>query len=129
MLQGDIGLGRPIPLPIMGEGMVRLASLVLRLAIASNGVVLIDEIENGLHHSIMPKLWSAIGDVAREFNTQLFASTHSLECIKAAHRAFTEGGKYDLRVHRLERTKKGIKAVTYDQEDLSVAFETSMEIR
>jgi hypothetical protein len=129
MLHGDIGTGRPMPLPLMGDGMVRLASFVLRIANAPGGVVLVDEIENGLHHSIMPKLWTAIGDTAREFNTQVFATTHSLECIKAAHRAFTEGEKYDFRVHRLEHTKKGIKAVTYDQEDLDVAFEMSMEVR
>jgi hypothetical protein len=129
ILHGDIGMGRLLPLPVMGDGMARLASLVLRIVNAPGGVVLIDEIENGLHHSIMPKLWTAIGDTAREFDTQVFATTHSLECIKAAHRAFTEGEKYDLRVHRLEHTKKGIKAVTYDQEDLDVAFGMSMEVR
>jgi len=129
ILHGDIGIGHLLPLPVMGESMARLASFVLRIVNAPGGVVLIDEIENGLHHSIMPKLWTAIGDTAREFNTQVFATTHSLECIKAAHRAFTEGEKYDLRVHRLEHTKKGIKAVTYDQEDLDVAFGMSMEVR
>lgn len=92
ILHGDVGTGRLMPLPVMGEGMVHLASLVLRLGNAPNCIVLVDEIENGLHHSILPKLWSAIGEVAREFNTQVFATTHSLECIKAAHKAFTEEG-------------------------------------
>lgn len=129
MLHGDVGEERLLPLPVMGEGMVRLASSILRIANAPNGVVLVDEIENGIHHSNMPKLWSAIGKVAREFNTQVFATTHSLECIKAAHTAFKECEIYDFRVHRLQSTKEGIQAVTYDQEDLETAFEIGIEVR
>lgn len=129
ILHGDIGIGRLIPLPIMGEGMVRLASLVLHISNAPNGVVLVDEIENGLHHSILPKVWRAIGEVARQFNTQVFATTHSLECIVAAHRAFTESDIYDFRLHRLDRSKETIHVVTYDQETLEAAIETDLEVR
>jgi hypothetical protein len=129
MLHGDIGIGRLVPLPVMGEGMVRLASLVLHIGNAPNGVVLVDEIENGLHHSILPKVWRAIGEVARQFNTQVFATTHSLECIVAAHRAFSESERYDFRLHRLERVNETIRAVTYDQETLEAAIETGLEVR
>jgi hypothetical protein len=129
ILHGDVGIGRLIPLPVMGEGMVRLASLVLNIGNVPHGVVLIDEIENGLHHSILPKVWRAIGEVAREFNTQVFATTHSLECIVAAHRAFTESGIYDFRLHRLDRVKEIIRVVTYKQETLEAAIETGLEVR
>jgi hypothetical protein len=129
MIHGDIGLGRLVPLPVMGEGMARLASLVLAIGNAPNGVVLVDEIENGLHHSILPKVWRAIGEVARQFNTQVFATTHSLECIVAAHRAFSESERYDFRLHRLERVHETIHAVTYDPETLEAAIETGLEVR
>jgi predicted ATPase len=129
MIHGDIGLGRLVPLPVMGEGMTRLASLVLAIGNAPSGVVLVDEIENGLHYSILPKVWRAIGEVAREFNVQVFATTHSLECIVAAHRAFSESERYDFRLHRLERVNETIRAVTYDQETLEAAIETSLEVR
>jgi predicted ATPase len=129
MIHGDIGLGRLVPLPIMGEGMQRLASLVLAIATTPNGVVLLDEIENGLHYSILPKVWRAIGEVARQFNTQVFATTHSLECIVAAHRAFSESERYDFRLHRLDRDEETISAVTYDQETLEAAIETGLEVR
>jgi AAA15 family ATPase/GTPase len=129
MLHGDIGMGRLVPLPVMGEGMVRLASLVLHIGNAPNGVVLVDEMENGLHHSILPKVWRAIGEVAREFNTQVFATTHSLECIVAAHKAFAESGLYDFRLHRLERRKETIHTLTYDQEALEAAIGTGLEVR
>jgi len=129
MLHGDVGVGRLMPLPVMGEGMVRLASLVMHIGNAPGGVVLVDEIENGLHHSILPKVWRAIGEVARQFNTQVFATTHSLECIVAAHRAFSKSERYDFRLHRLERVNETIRAVTYDQETLEAAIETGLEVR
>jgi len=129
MIHGDIGLARLIPLPVMGEGMARFASLVLAVGNAPNGVVLVDEIENGLHHSVLAKVWRAIGEVARQFNTQIFATTHSLECIKAAHGAFSENERYDFRLHRLERVNKTIRIVTYDQESLDASIEIGLEVR
>jgi predicted ATPase len=129
MLHGDISVGRLVPLPVMGEGMVRLTSLILHIGNAPKGVVLVDEIENGLHHSILSKVWRAIGEAAREFDTQVFATTHSLECIAAAHKAFAEGELYDFRLHRLERIDGTIRAVTYDQEALEAAIETGLEVR
>jgi len=129
ILHGDIGMGRLMPLPLMGEGIVRLAGLVLHIGNAPNGVVLVDEIENGLHHSILPKVWRAIGEVARRFDTQVFATTHSLECINAAHKAFSESNMYDFRLHRLERVDETIRAATYDQETLEAAIETGLEVR
>lgn len=129
MLHGDIGTGRLMPLPLMGEGMTRLASLAIHIGNAPKGVVLVDEIENGLHHSILPRMWKAVGEVARQFDTQVFATTHSMECIVAAHRAFSEGDRYDFRLHRLERVEEAIRVVTYDQETLEAALETGLEVR
>ncbi len=129
MLHGDVGLGRLVPLPVMGEGMARLASLVIHMGNAANGVVLVDEIENGLHHSVLRKVWQVIGEVAREFKTQVFATTHSLECIVAAHRAFSESGEYDFRLHRLERVGEKVEVISYDHETLERAIEVDMEVR
>lgn len=130
IIHGTIdGLERPVPLPFMGEGMVRLTNILLAIGNSSNGVVLVDEIENGLHHSILHKVWQVIGEVARKFNTQVFATTHSMECIVAAHKAFVESGIYDFRLHRLERMDETIHAVTYDQEVLEAAIEMGLEVR
>jgi hypothetical protein len=129
MIYGDIGIGRRIPMSQMGEGMVRLLSLVLEITNASGGVVLIDEIENGLHHSVLTKVWRAIGEAARRSDTQIFATTHSWECIRAAHEAFLESGDYDLRLHRLDRINGDIKAITYDKKTLDTSVEMSLEVR
>src|SRR6266550_2941670 len=129
MIYGDIGVGRRVPISQMGEGMVRLLSLVLEITNASGGVVLVDEIENGLHHSVLTKVWRAVGEAARLSNTQIFATTHSWECIRAAHEAFLHNGTYDFRLHRLERINEKIKAVTYDQKTLETSIEMNLEVR
>jgi len=129
MIYGDIGLGRMLPLPLMGDGLGRLTSLLLAIANAPRGVVLVDEIENGLHHSILSKVWRAIDDAARRFDAQVFATTHNFECIWAAHQAFEASGRYDFRLHRLERVAERIRAVTYDQETLAAAMKADLEVR
>ncbi len=114
---------------LMGEGVSRLLSLVLQLFSAQNGVVLIDEIENGLHHSVMQKVWQKLIDVARKFNTQVFATTHSHECIIAAFKAFEGNKPNDFRLHRLEMINGDIKAITYSPATIRAAIEADLELR
>jgi AAA15 family ATPase/GTPase len=109
--------------------MVRILSIVLEIVRASHGVVLIDEIENGLHHSVMVNVWEAIAFAARQSNVQLFATTHSWELIQAAHQAFETSELYDFRLHRLDRINGEIRAVTFDQETLATAVEMNLEVR
>jgi hypothetical protein len=132
MLHAELeGYARLLPLPLLGDGMARLSSLALAIASARDGLVLVDEIENGLHHTVMKKVWSGIAQFAREFNVQLFATTHSLECIRAAHDAFSADELYDFRLHRLDRVKDTdtIRAVTYERETLDAAIEIDSEVR
>ena len=53
----DLGLDALGPLAVCGEGIVRLFSIIVELIASRNGVLLIDEIDNGLHYTVMPKLW------------------------------------------------------------------------
>jgi len=129
LIYGDIGLGRMLPLALMGDGLGRFTSLILKIANARHGVVLVDEIENGLHHAVMDKVWAAIAKAAQSFDVQVFATTHSWECIRAAHKTFATSGTYDFRLHRLDRINDEIRAVTYDQEALATAMATDLEVR
>ena len=125
------GHDRLLPMPLLGDGMTRLLSLALAIGNSENGLVLIDEIENGLHHSVMKSVWSGIAQFAREFNVQIFATTHSWECIRAAHQAFSEDELYDFRLHRLERVRGSddTRAVTYTKETLDIALHRELEVR
>ena len=126
MMWGDIGLSELIPLSVMGEGMTRIARLVLAISAAPDGVVLVDEIENGLHHSVLPKVWKVVDTAAKQFNTQIFATTHSFECIEAAHEALGADG---FLLHRLEASGTENRCVTYESEAISAAMRHYMEVR
>lgn len=125
----DISIGRLIPVMYLGEGAARLLSIVLAIGTARDGVVLIDEIENGFHYSILKEVWNVIAHAARENNVQVFATTHSWECIDAAHQAFGQGENYDFALHRLDRIDGEIRAITYDREALSAATKHVLEVR
>jgi AAA15 family ATPase/GTPase len=129
LIHGDVGHARLMPLQLMGEGMSRLASITLAIGAARNGVALIDEVENGFHYSILPKVWQVIKEAARLFNTQLFLSTHSFECISAAHGVFEKDGLYDFSLHRLEYGDEATHDVTYDKETLAASIEAGLEVR
>ena len=129
ILQGDVGLGRLVPVPLMGDGVGRLLSYLLAIADASHGTVLIDEIENGLHHSVMRDLWEAIARFAESSSTQVFATTHSWECIQAARQAFAEAEKDDFLLHRLDRVEDRFEVATFDAEMLATAEAAGLEVR
>lgn len=128
-IYGNVGLGRLLPLPLMGEGIGRVLTFVISIASCPGGMVVVDEIENGLHHSILEKVWQAIGEAARIANCQVFATTHSYECIQAAQRAFADNGEEDLAFIRLERRGDDIRAIVADEESLETAIGHRWEMR
>lgn len=128
VLNADIGISHLVPLPDMGEGIVRLLSIIVAIANSPNGVVIIDEIENGFHYSCLGNLWKVIDEVSERTNTQVFLTTHSLECIKNAHAVFAEGD-YDFALFRLDRIREDIEVVRYDKDTLGSSFEFGMDVR
>ena len=133
IIHGDIGGDYLIPISLMGEGMGRLLSIILSIMNFQGGIVLIDEIENGIHYSVMEKFWQSIDVATRKFNTQLFATTHSYECIGAAYEAFyfSEFESYNLRYFRLDRDNKTnyIKSFVFDKDNIKTALDLEWEIR
>ena len=123
------GLQKRIPMNLMGDGVRRLLLIVLMIANAKGGAVLVDEIDNGLHYSVLRAIWRAIGEAARRMDVQVFATTHSWECIRTAHEAFVDGQRYDLRVHRLDRTNGTVSATTYDRQTLEASLTMGLEVR
>ncbi len=129
VIHGHIGLNRSVPVQFMGEGIRRLLSILLAIKTAAGGNVLIDEVENGLHHSVMIQVWQAIAEAAQAPVVQLFATTHSYECIQAAQQAFQDRETSGLRLFRLDRIQDTIRVAVYNQEILTFAIEMTHEVR
>lgn len=130
IVYADIGMENLIPTTQLGQGFNRLLRLFCETLYSQPHMVLIDEVENGIHYSTMNQVWKGVAKLARKQDLQIFATTHSFECIAYAHETFSAGDVYDLAVHRLEEDKTGsIQVVTYDQETLGTSLKLEWEVR
>jgi len=130
VLYADTGGAELIPVNLMGGGIMKLLSTALAMLNMQGGFVLIDEIENGLGYLSQRRLWEAIFSWAQKLDIQVFASTHSMECI----RAFSDLGEADLfgrdaKLFRIERMGDAFRAVEYDRELLAESLESNWEVR
>jgi predicted ATPase len=125
----DIGLSEMVPLAQVGQGVYRLATILADIIGEKTDVLLIDEIENGLHHSVQRQIWTGLAEVAKELNVQIFATTHSGECLYAAHKAFLERPAYDLGVIQLFRAEDAVQGRLLDREHIEAAIEADIELR
>ena len=89
------GFAKSIPLDCFGDGMKRAFVLIASAAAARDGILLIDEIETGLHYSAMLRTMTALILATRAFNVQIFLTTHSLEAIDAFLDAARETNSLD----------------------------------
>ena len=129
LIHGDIGLSRKIPVAYMGDGVSRLLSIILTIATSRNSIVIIDECENGIHYSSMPKIWEAITMAAREYGCQVIGTTHSYECLEAAYKGIPAELSNDFSYVRIDRINNKTTAKCFDYELLKLAIATNMEVR
>lgn len=74
-----------MPVSLFGDAINKILTIILTLVNNKNTILLIDEIENGLHYTVQEKFWKFLFELSflDTFNNQIFATTHSLEMIKA----------------------------------------------
>jgi AAA15 family ATPase/GTPase len=126
----DIGIGKKIILNNLGDGINKLLGIILIMLLNENLILLIDEIENGFYYKFYPKLWEMLGKVAKETNCQIFATTHSYECIEGA-KVLNDNDDPDLfGFIRLNRDKDdNIIPTMYTQSMFNTSFENDWEVR
>lgn len=129
LIHGDIGLDRKIPIAYTGEGMSRLLSIILAIATTKGGLVVIDECENGIHYSVISKVWESIGKAAREFDCQIIGTTHSYECLQSAYKGFAGEMETDFSYIRIDKEGSMSVAKTFNYELLKTALNANMEVR
>lgn len=123
------GSAHPIPVQLLGEGFNRMLALSLSMKAAKGGMLLIDEIENGLHHSVQKDVFVAIDDMAQKYDVQLCAATHSAECVLAAHQALRERDNGAFAFYRLDAKDGATRSFYFANEMMDTARDFKMEIR
>ncbi len=121
--------GSRVPLRSLGDGAVRLFGVATALASASGGLLLIDEVENGIHHSLQHEFWCLVLRSAADNNVQVIATTHGWDCIRGFASASRENDDVNGIVVRLERDVDGLRAVEYSEEALEIAATQGIEVR
>ena len=122
------GIDEPLPLKSMGDGMTRLFHIIVALVNAQNGLLLIDEFENGLHWSVQPKVWDIVFQLSDRLNVQVFATTHSRDCIKGFDQAWNNYPTLGA-FFRLDEKNGLIKATEYTSETLNDSIDMDVEVR
>jgi hypothetical protein len=125
------GMQEPVPLRSLGEGMNRLLWIALALAHSRDGILLIDEIDIGLHYSVQPQVWQLVFETALRLNVQVFATTHSLDCIRAfqqVSRSHSEEGML-VSLRARKDNPNDIVSIQYDEDKLEIATQEQIEVR
>ncbi len=122
------GISDPIPLKSLGDGITQVFHMVLAMVNAKGGTVLLDEFENGLHWSVQEDVWRIVFDLAERLNIQVFATTHSRDCVEGFRGAWSESESSGA-FFRLSRCGDEVEIKPYDLETLSDSIETSVEVR
>jgi ABC-type branched-subunit amino acid transport system ATPase component len=118
-----------IPLGSMGDGMWRMLGIALSLVRAKGGVLLIDEIDTGLHYTVMEQMWRLVHDAAKRLDVQVFAATHSRDCYQSLATIVQDEQppKPEITIQRIERGNPCTVAFTDDE--IKIAAEARVEVR
>lgn len=119
---------RPVPLRSFGDGLNRLFGIVLALVNAKEGFLLIDEFENGMHHTVQLDVWRIIFRLSASLNVQVFATSHSWDAVQSFQKAAAEEPSTGVLL-RLSRKGESLIATPFREEELVIATRENIEVR
>jgi hypothetical protein len=123
------GMATPIPLRALGDGVGRMFAMALAMEVArSSKLLLIDEIENGIHYSILPDFWRFLFRASTMSGVQIVATSHSWDCIEAFQQAANDDPGSAALI-KLSRKDGRIASVVFDDDDLRIATRDGIELR
>ena len=120
--------GNRIPIGSMGDGTWRMLGLALALANAKSGVLLVDEIDTGLHYSVMADMWRMVSERAAALKVQVFATTHSRDCYESLAGVARSGfPSPEITIQRMDPSRG--QAVGFSDAAVVAAAERGLEVR
>ena len=123
------GVARPVPIGSLGDGIWRMLAMAIAITQCKGGVLLIDEIDTGLHHTVMTDMWKLIYGAAKEWDVQIFATTHSFDCVHSLAKlcVTTHDSEHKITLQRVEAEKR--TAIPYSEEEIITAARENIEVR
>jgi len=123
------GSEKRIPIGSFGDGVWRIVALAAAISRAKDGLLLIDEIDTGLHHSVMEAMWRMIENASSAFNVQVFATTHSYDCVHSLASLCNNPNNSDcsVSIQRIEPNRD--KAIAFTDAQIQMIAERDIEVR
>lgn len=121
---------RLLPAKVAGDGVVRIVSILCGLWSCRKGCLCVDEIDNGLHYSVLLDFWRAVLFFANRYNVQLVATTHHLDALETLAKVSAELNKHDeVAYYRLTAMDDGRNVARFSGENLDRAIKMGFEVR
>ena len=120
---------RPVPLRTLGDGAIHIFGVALALANSRDGILLLDEAENGIHHSIQHAYWLMVLQTAQKYNVQVLATTHSFDCVRGFAHAVEDSAIKGVFFRLQKRADGSVFAMEYPDESLIIAADHTIEVR
>ncbi len=118
-----------LPLQSMGDGINRILKVILAAVNCENGTLLIDEFENGLHHSVQQKLWEVIFSISKKLNIQVFVTTHSEDAIHTFAKVLEKDETNEGSLYRLAYRNDNLTANLFTEEEIKNAAKLNIDLR
>lgn len=129
----DMQLNKLLPINLTGDGTRKLFTIATALYNAKNGVLIIDEVDNGLYYKSMKALWKLIISTASKLNVQVFASTHSIDSLHALSCLLTNDMpdyRKDVKIYTLRKNADdNVTCYPYEYEKFNYLLDMEEEIR
>ncbi len=129
ILLADVGSTKRLSISLLGDGFCRACLIATGLVADGPKITIVDDIDAGLHHTVMEKFWRAIPSICRHREIQLFCSTHNEEMLHAAVAALGESPEA-LKLFRIDRSQDGqVSCEDYDFVHIQTACAHGIEVR
>lgn len=128
----DVGLASRLPVNVLGDGFRKALNIILAMHECANGALLIDEMDNGLHYSVMPKLWEAVFKSSIKDNVQVFVTTHSLDLLNGLKKCVEANPSYQhyFAAYKLNKTGDDtVMALRYSYPMIDFSLTQEIEMR
>jgi ABC-type branched-subunit amino acid transport system ATPase component len=122
-------MAEPLPIRSLGNGIQRALEIVLALVNTKNGLLLIDEVEHGLHHWTQTEFWQLIFEISHKLNIQVFATTHNWDCIDSFQQAAQENEHAEGMLIRLNYKNGDVSATLFNEQSLATIIQEQIEVR
>jgi len=126
MLETDTGYQT---LSNFGDGIKHFLNIIIALFSNENKVVYLDEIDSGIHYSVFDKLWEVVLTMSKKQNTQVFATTHSKECIESYARVAKKLEDEEVGLIELGKKDDEIQSIVLDYNEMISEVDNNMEVR